>query len=214
MAQIILVHGMAATKHSWFEIPSALEEQGHSVINRTMPGHLNSMQTLDTTLDDYVSAVADQFHTAEKAILVGHSMGGFIISEVAARFPDRVENLIYVSAMLPKTADTISKLMLQSGTSIIEVVTAFEKVGIGADHRAIGSQPRGPLNDRFTETPGFSAIQRHYIRSMDDLVLKPPFQEEMLANWPGTTISEIPTGHIPQLSEHTELVRQILEAIG
>ena len=214
MAHIILVHGMAATKHSWFNIPSALEQHGHTVANKTMPGHLNSMRTLDTTLDDYVDAVADQFHTAEKSILIGHSMGGFIISEVAARFPDQVEKLIYVSAMLPKDKDTISKLMLRSGTTTMEVVMAFEEVGIGADHMSIGSQPRGPLNARFSETSGFSVIERHYIRSMRDLVLKPLFQEEMLANWPGTIISEIQTGHIPQLSEHAELASRLLEAIG
>jgi pimeloyl-ACP methyl ester carboxylesterase len=37
----------------------------------------------------------------ERFVLVGHSMGGLTISEVAARVPDRVEHLVYVSCMVP-----------------------------------------------------------------------------------------------------------------
>src|SRR5438445_12470251 len=37
----------------------------------------------------------------ERFVLVGHSMGGLTISEVARRAPDRVEHLVYVSCMVP-----------------------------------------------------------------------------------------------------------------
>jgi pimeloyl-ACP methyl ester carboxylesterase len=56
-----------------------------------------------TTLDDFArSAIADIDAAGfEQFVLVGHSMGGLTIAEVARRMPERVSHLVFVSCMVP-----------------------------------------------------------------------------------------------------------------
>src|SRR5919198_547665 len=42
----------------------------------------------------------------ERFVLVGHSMGGLTISEIAGRVPDRIEHLVYVSCMVPPEGES------------------------------------------------------------------------------------------------------------
>lgn len=45
-----------------------------------------------------------------KVILVGHSMAGVIISQVAENMPNKIDKLIYVSAYLPKNGEDVSSI--------------------------------------------------------------------------------------------------------
>ncbi len=68
------------------------------------PGRLQSLPELRTlTIDDFTRSLLDDVDASgiERFVLVGHSMGGLTISEVARREPDRVEHLVYVSCMVP-----------------------------------------------------------------------------------------------------------------
>lgn len=55
------------------------------------------------TLGDFADSVLADIDAAgfPRFVLVGHSMGGLTISEVAQREPDRVEHLVYVSCIVP-----------------------------------------------------------------------------------------------------------------
>ena len=55
------------------------------------------------TVGDFADSVLRDVDAAgiERFVLVGHSMGGLTISEVARRVPDRIEHLVYVSCMVP-----------------------------------------------------------------------------------------------------------------
>jgi pimeloyl-ACP methyl ester carboxylesterase len=55
------------------------------------------------TVGDFADSVLRDVDAAgiERFVLVGHSMGGLTISELARRAPDRVEHLVYVSCMVP-----------------------------------------------------------------------------------------------------------------
>jgi pimeloyl-ACP methyl ester carboxylesterase len=68
------------------------------------PGRLESPPELRTlTIGDFTRSLLEDVDAAgiERFVLVGHSMGGLTISEVARRVPDRVEHLVFVSCMVP-----------------------------------------------------------------------------------------------------------------
>jgi len=55
------------------------------------------------TLDDWAASTIADIDAAglDRFALVGHSMGGLTINEVARRIPERVTHLVFVSAMVP-----------------------------------------------------------------------------------------------------------------
>lgn len=215
MEHIIFVHGMAATKYSWFGIPHSMESLGHTVRNESLPGHV-SLQASNigglesaepvVQLMDYVQCVVDQFPPTGDVILVGHSMGGFIISQVAALHPNRVKKLIYVCAMLPQDGETIENVMARSGTYINGVIVEFARLGITPAHKAMGSQPHGPLKEKIALGSNLDHSKRYYIKCTDDLILKSDFQVKMIADWPGTKTRTMESGHVPQKTDPDELL--------
>jgi pimeloyl-ACP methyl ester carboxylesterase len=55
----------------------------------------------EVTLERYTEAVCGALETeTEPVLLVGHSMGGIVISQVAERRPERIRGLVYVSGYL------------------------------------------------------------------------------------------------------------------
>ena len=64
-----------------------------------------------TTLDDFTtSAIADiDAAGIGRFVLVGHSMGGLTICEVAQRIPERVARLVFVSCMVPPEGGLVAE---------------------------------------------------------------------------------------------------------
>lgn len=207
MARIVLVHGMCATKRSWNDLPARLRVAGHDVTNVTLPGHGNLLEFWTTDLSDYVDEVIEAMSPAEKSVLVGHSMGGFVISQAAAKNIDEVASLVYVAAMMPKPGDTIKDISAKTGTDAADIVTEF--VNAGAGFETLVPQPMRPLRAPFTDTQGIASVPRHYIRCTEDRIIPPSLQDAMMSEWPGTTSVDIATGHLPQYSEPDALEREI-----
>jgi len=69
-----------------------------------------------TTLDDFAtSAIADVDAAGfERFVLVGHSMGGLTICEVARRVPERVARLVFVSCMVPPEGSLVAEAVPSS----------------------------------------------------------------------------------------------------
>lgn len=71
----------------------------------TLPGHsdADSATAGGASLADYVAAVdAKLDETGTPALLVGHSMGGVVITQTAEEHPEKIRALVYLSAYLPE----------------------------------------------------------------------------------------------------------------
>jgi pimeloyl-ACP methyl ester carboxylesterase len=97
--RIILVHAAGSNAHTWH---NQLDHLGaaHSPISFDLPGHGRSagVEGLASVRDysDFLAAFADTLRI-KSAVIVGHSMGGAIAMDFAARHPDRVEALVLVA---------------------------------------------------------------------------------------------------------------------
>lgn len=98
---ILLVHGMGSADTVWKPIIPALQEVGE-VITCLLPGHGGNPLDPRVAMDPY--SLAAHLHEEmaregiENAHLVGNSLGGWIVLELAANFPHRVAT---VTALAP-----------------------------------------------------------------------------------------------------------------
>ena len=93
------MHGFGGDKNSWLFVQEPLSA-GHVVHAIDLPGHGESTKDVgDGSLDTLAGAVlgflADR--GIERAHLVGHSLGGAVVTAAAAREPGRVASLTLVA---------------------------------------------------------------------------------------------------------------------
>lgn len=113
MATFILVHGAWHGGWCFEKITPLLQAGGHRVFAPDLPGHGEDHTPIaQVTLGRYVQALCDLIDTLDtQVILVGHSMGGIVISQVAEYRSEKIQKLIYLAAFMPKNNDSVLSLV-------------------------------------------------------------------------------------------------------
>ncbi len=98
---VVLVHGFAASLHTWGAWKDALQED-FRVVTLDLPGHgLSRAEPADAVtiqrFSDVVLAVADRLDISSFT-LVGSSMGGAVAWTTALNAPDRIDGLVLIAA--------------------------------------------------------------------------------------------------------------------
>ena len=232
--RIHLVHGAWHGRWVWDKVTSPLEAKGHTVAALDLPG-LGADRTpaAEVTLQRYTDAVCEALITEdEPVLLVGHSMGGIVISEAAERLPQMIKTLVYVSAYLLSDGQSImqivqedenlSKLasyLISDGTVCTlqpdKIRETFYGHCTGSDAEWAASllvpQPLAPFATPVHVTrERFGRIPRVYIRCLQDRTVPPSAQERMLAANPCQRVVSIDTDHSPFLSKPGEFTDHIL----
>lgn len=87
---------------------------GHRLITPTYTGlgeraHLaNPSIDLETHIQDMLGVI--KYEQLERFILVGHSYGGMVATGVADRVPERISQLVYLDAFVPKDGEALIDL--------------------------------------------------------------------------------------------------------
>ena len=90
--QFVLVHGSFHGAWCWQHFTPYLEQRGHHVVAPNLPGSGEDPSLPENAdLDSYATRIAGVIDgLAGPVVLVGHSMGGIISSQVAERRPRRL----------------------------------------------------------------------------------------------------------------------------
>lgn len=112
MALIILVHGAWHDSRCWKLLRPILESAGYAVLTPDLPGHgARRSESWRATLGSYAKAVGEAASCADgPAVLVGHSLGGAVITQAAARYPEIASGLVYLCAFAPLSGDSLVSL--------------------------------------------------------------------------------------------------------
>ena len=105
----LLLHGWLCDKWFWTGFLSRLPEE-HGAVACDLPGHGDTPPPAEFSLTALVAAAEDLARRLEgrNLVLVGHSMGGFIVQHVAARMGEALSRLVLVTTAGSDTEGLIS----------------------------------------------------------------------------------------------------------
>lgn len=162
----------------------------------------------------------------EPVVLVGHSRGGVVISEVAEMVPDRIVRLVYVAAFLLPDGQSIASAIQAEGVDTAAMLAPGARGGLKVRHElAAGlfyntSLPKWAerAGERLTAEPAgslvhpvrvtaerFGLVPRGYVECLQDRAVPITLQRRMQALWPCEKVVTLDTDHSPFYSAPGEL---------
>jgi pimeloyl-ACP methyl ester carboxylesterase len=241
MARFVLVHGAFAGAWIWEPLIECLKATGHSAEAFDLPGLGNDHTAVsDCTLDACAARLCEVLGaSSQPAIMVGHSMGGVIITQAAARSRENVSALVYVAAFMPKDGQSLLDLTrLPEGAGdqvqaniVIEGNPPVAVMPAAASPHALYSccaqdvaaraierqrpQPVAPFATAVCIPPGsLDGIDRFYVVCTWDQAMPVALQRRMISENPCMNIVELETDHSPQLSMPSELAQALVRFAG
>ena len=223
---IVLVHGFWADGSSWSKVIPILRNAGHQVVAVQLPLH----------------SVADDVATVKRAleqlegpiILVGHSYGGFVITNAAYNNPN-VTGLVYVAALAPDEGESLNDLVKtwpkeflangvgnvkpDSGGFLFIIKDKFHESfaqdidGTEADIMATVQKP--PNQSMFVEKsgpPAWKQLPTWFQVSESDRIIYPGAERNFTERMNATTLS-LKSSHASLVSHPDEIAELILNAV-
>lgn len=217
---VVLVHGFWADGSSYGEVISTLLAEGYEVIAVQNP--------LTSLADDVAATKRALARTEGQCILVGHSWGGFVITE--AGNDERVSGLVYIAALAPDAGETavdmLSRYEAAPASQYFQVQDGFlwlSKEGVQktfADDLPVGQSaliyatqaaPSTSLLEAKIDFPAWKNKPSWYIVSSNDKTVPPGLQRDS-AKRMGATMIALESSHVAMISHAKEVLDVIREA--
>ena len=157
-APVIMVHGLAASLHDWDFLLPELAKAGYAGYALDLLGHGDSPKPDSRSyqmewLSEHFETWLDSLNLTEPVILIGHSLGGYLVLEYARRFPARTRGLIlvdpfYTLSQLPPALRLMYRHPILSGIVagktpewMFRIVVDFTSMAMGHSTGALHSLP-------------------------------------------------------------------------
>ncbi len=233
----VILHGSWQSNSGWQAVSTQLKLKNYSVLLVNLPGHGDNPYDFKTIhLQTYVEYVYERVQPLQEnyeIVLVGHSMSGMVISQLAENL--KIKLLIYVAAFLPIDQECLIDIAMRSeidGVSKNRVVdkarqsislisTGLEKIFYNdCDIRTIKTalsglqaEPLLPFHDRVSLTQNkFGSTAKAYIECTEDNAISIKLQREMYSRWQCSVYS-LDAGHAPFYSMPDKLSETLIKAL-
>ncbi|KAM0862627.1 hypothetical protein ACQ4PT_045142 [Festuca glaucescens] len=162
---IILVHGACHGAWCWFKVATRLRSAGHRVTTPDLAASGVDPRPLREvpTFRDYTQPLLDilaSLPPGEKAVLVGHSLGGMSIALASELFPEKVAAAVFLAAFMPDHT-------LRPSHVVDKVKSAADTM----DTEMKPQDPEGKLPTSLLFGPQFTRQKVYQLCSSEDLTL-------------------------------------------
>jgi pimeloyl-ACP methyl ester carboxylesterase len=224
-SNIVLVHGAFSDGSVWSKVIPILMNAGHQVIAVQMPLH---------SLNDDIATVKRAIdHIGGPVTLVGHSYGGFVITNAAYNNPN-VTGLVYIAALAPDEGETgndffeslpeeFSKTFFESIVSDSAGYLYFNPdkfresfaQDVDPTEANIWATVQKPTNQSLTAEksgpPAWKQLSTWYQVSENDRLIPPDIQRLFAERMNATTLS-LNSSHASLLSHPDDIAELMLNA--
>ena len=195
MAIFVLVPGAWLGGWAWRDVAARLRSREHDVYPITLTGlgervHLARPEiNLETHITDVVNTIL--WNDLDDVILAGHSYAGIVVTGVADRIPDRIEQLVYVdSAPLadgmamtdlypPDALTAMRQAVDEAGDGWRWPFPGFEKLAEDASVAGLGNREQAMIATRATPQPWATYTQPlHLEHAVDEAA---PYRQVLIA---------------------------------
>ncbi|OAY77514.1 putative esterase PIR7A [Ananas comosus] len=207
MRHFILVHGMCHGAWCWYKVASMLNSAGHRVTAVDLAGsgvdprrieELRSFAEYSQPLMDAMAAAVDG---RERAIVVGHSLGGLSIALAMQKFPQNVAAAVFVAAVMPSSSNPMSCIAKED----FVLATMLVRPGRLFIEDAM-------IDEIAAEKSTYELVSRVYVMCKDDKSMTEEFQRWMIERSPGAEVQEIEgADHMVMLSKPKELFDLLMQ---
>jgi pimeloyl-ACP methyl ester carboxylesterase len=230
----LLIHGAWHGSWCWQKLADTLREESHNVLTPDLPGHgKNNLPFESINLTTYVDYLTDLLNQLDKpAILVGHSMGGIVITALAEKMPHKISRLVYVSGFIPSNGcSLVDEVMkgkesgVSAATKINDAEHAIEFTDINKAKtlfynccseedvqlalNTLQAQPLFPFIDKvYTSEKNFGSVPKTYIECLQDNAIDISDQRRMHSQT-NCKVLVIDTDHSPFFSATNQLKKLI-----
>jgi pimeloyl-ACP methyl ester carboxylesterase len=236
-----LVHGAWHGAWCWDLLAAELEALGHAAVAVDLP-----CEDWDAGLEDNATVVAAALEGAgpepgaggvpQKAVLVGHSLGGITIPVVAARRP--VARLVFLCALIPEPGRSLDETMRADGPRSTDEWIGARR--IAHPDGAASWDPEAAITALYHDCPpdvaewAASKLRRQvwttarepcplerwpdvpssYILGLEDKAFMPDWTRRIAKKRLGVEAVELPGGHSPMLARPRHLAEVLSELVG
>lgn len=234
MTHFVLVHGAFHGGWCWEPVATLLTEAGHTVVTPDLPGAGDDDTPLEeVTLASATERVVQTLRSLEEpAVLVGHSMGGVVITQAAAQAPELVSRLVYLTAFRPAHGESLLDLTglpegagdgVQANITVAgapPVATFDATKAQHVFHHDVPADTAQQATDRLDPQPlavfatpvdleGAQLPPQEYVICTEDRAIPPALQRLMAERSPAR-VHKLPAGHSPFYSHTAEVVQVLL----
>jgi pimeloyl-ACP methyl ester carboxylesterase len=232
MSTYVLVHGAFTGEWCWEKIVPLLQNSGHRVVTFDLPGHgKDQTPPSKVTLKDYTDRVCSVLdNESEKVILIGHSFGGIVITQVAEYRPEKIQLLVYLTAIIPENEQTLIQLAEKYKLPSLPIIMSEDKTYLQLDASVIedmfynecSEKDALEAQEKFCPQPlfpyitpvhitddNFGIVPRVYIETLKDKALSIDVQRKMYTKTPCQQVITMNTDHSPFFSQPEVLVSHL-----
>ena len=229
----ILIHGGWHGAWCWHKLVPLLEALGARVIAPDLPSMgADSTPASAVTLESWGRFVADIAIRAPGSVLVGHSLGGAVISRAAQLAAAQIRQLIYLSAYLLPAGASVASVARADAESLLAPNMIPSEPGVSCTLRPevlreafygdcsdqdfdfarsrLSPQPLKPLATRLGTSGGFENLPRVYVETTRDRAVSISAQRRMQAVLPCAPVFTLAADHSPFLSQPEALARILI----
>ncbi len=235
MSTFVLIHGAWHGAWCWHKVVPLLQKHGHTVIAPDLPAlGVDKTPLHSVSLQSYADRVCEALEACGEAVhLLGHSMGGIVITQAAEAMPQKVKTLVYLTAfLLPNGRSLLEELHTDAAgeargnlifasdqSSAVIKPEALRDVfyadcspaDVALAQALLVPQATAPLATPVETTADrWGKIPRVYIECAADRAISLAAQRAMYARLPCQRVYSMATGHSPFLSAPETLSGHLL----